>query len=171
VWRVLAALGIRGVGEVVAQTLIEHFGSIDALANVRIEDFEGVTGIGPILAQNVVDWFGGPHNRQVVEKLRAAGVRLAEEPSAAKPAGPQPLAGLTFVITGTLPTYSREHAAELIKSAGGKVTGSVSAKTSYLLAGEAPGGKLDKARKLGVPVIEEAALLEMLEKAPPKEKG
>jgi DNA ligase (NAD+) len=171
VWRVLAALGIRGVGEVVAQTLIEHFGSIDALANVRIEDFEGVTGIGPILAQNVVDWFGGPHNRQVVEKLRAAGVRLAEEPLAAKPAGPQPLAGLTFVITGTLPTYSREHAAELIKSAGGKVTGSVSAKTSYLLAGEAPGGKLDKARKLGVPVIEEAALLEMLEKAPPKEKG
>ncbi|MEW6271894.1 MAG: NAD-dependent DNA ligase LigA [Thermodesulfobacteriota bacterium] len=167
VWRVLAALGIRGVGEVVAQTLIEHFGSIDALASAKLEDFEHVSGIGPILAQNVVDWFASPHNRQIVDKLRAAGVRLARDASEAQPVGPQPLSGLTFVITGTLPTYSREHAAEMIKAAGGKVTGSVSAKTSYVVAGEAPGGKLDKAQKLGVPVIDEAALLGMLEHGAP----
>ncbi|HEY8515134.1 MAG TPA: NAD-dependent DNA ligase LigA [Candidatus Binatia bacterium] len=167
VWRVLAALGIRGVGEVVAQTLIEHFGSIDALEKARVEDFEGVAGIGPILAQNVVDWFASPHNRQIIEKLRAAGVRLAQDAADAEPKGPQTLAGLTFVITGTLPTYSREEAAAMIKAAGGKVTGSVSAKTSYLLAGEAPGSKLDKATKLGVPVIDEATLLAMIKNGPP----
>jgi DNA ligase (NAD+) len=162
VWRVLAALGIRGVGEVVAQTLVEHFGSIDALLDARVEDFAGVTGIGPILAQNVVDWFAGPHNRAVIDELRAAGVRLVEEQAASAEQGPRPLDGLTFVVTGTLPTFSRERAAELIKEAGGKVTGSVSSKTSYVLAGEAPGGKLDKARKLGVPVVDEAELLAMI---------
>ena len=167
VWRVLAALGIHGVGEVVAQKLIEHFGSIEVLLSATVEDFAGITGIGPILAQNVVEWFGHAHNRQVVEKLRVAGVRLTEQASPPSDAGPQPLDGLTFVITGTLPTYSREQAAELIRAAGGKVAGSISAKTSYLVAGEAGGGKLDKARKLAVPVVDEAALVEMLANGPP----
>ncbi len=170
VWRVLAALGIRGVGEVVAQALIEHFGSIDALLEARVEDLSAIPGIGPTLAQNVVDWFASPHNRAVVEKLRAAGVRLAEERKAEESDGPRPLEGLTFVVTGTLPSMSRERATELIRNAGGKVTGSVSQKTSYVVAGEAPGSKLDKARKLGVPVIDEAALLEMLAGGgPPRE--
>lgn len=169
VWRVLTALGIRGVGEVVAQNLIEHFGSLDALENATAEDFAGITGIGPILAESVIEWFSHPHNRRIVEKLRAAGVRMVEERAPAGEGGPKPLDGLVFVITGTLPTYGREQASEMIRAAGGKVTGSVSAKTSYLVAGEAGGGKLDKARKLNVPVIDEAALLELLENGPPKE--
>jgi len=167
VWRVLAALGIHGVGEVVAQTLIEHFHSIDALLSAGPEDFAGISGIGPILAGTVVEWFAHEHNRRIVDKLRAAGVRLVEEAAEPAAGGPRTLDGLTFVITGTLPTYGREQAAEMIRAAGGKVTGSVSAKTSYLVAGEAGGGKLDKARKLGVPVLEEAALLEMIEQGPP----
>ena len=166
VWRVLAALGIHGVGEVVAQTLIEHFASIDTLLTAQPEDFAGITGIGPILAQTVVEWFAHPHNRRIVDKLRAAGVRLVEEAAAATSSAAKVLDGLTFVITGTLPTYSREQAAELIRAAGGKVTGAVSAKTSYLLAGEAGGGKLDKARKLGVAIIDEAQLLQMLAAGP-----
>jgi DNA ligase (NAD+) len=146
---------------VVAQKMVEHFGSLDALQSATVEDFAGITGIGPILAGNVVEWFAHPHNRQVVDKLRAAGVRVVEE-RREDDGGPRPLDGLTFVITGTLPTYGREQAAEMIRQAGGKVTGAVSAKTSYLLAGEAGGGKLDKARKLGVRVIDEAALLTLL---------
>jgi DNA ligase (NAD+) len=167
VWRVLTALGIHGVGEVVAQNLIEHFGSLDALEKATVDDFAGITGIGPILAGSVVEWFAHPHNRRIVEKLRAAGVRTVEERAPEGEGGPKPLDGLVFVITGTLPTYGREQASEMIRSAGGKVTGSVSAKTSYLVAGEAGGGKLDKARKLNVPVIDEAALLELIEKGPP----
>jgi DNA ligase (NAD+) len=169
VWRVLTALGIRGVGEVVAQNLIEHFGSLDALENATADDFAGITGIGPILAESVIEWFSHPHNRRIVEKLRAAGVRMVEERAPAGEGGPRPLDGLVFVITGTLQTYGREQASEMIRAAGGKVTGSVSAKTSYLVAGEAGGGKLDKARKLNVPVIDEAALLELIANGPPKE--
>jgi DNA ligase (NAD+) len=169
VWRVLTALGIRGVGEVVAQNLIDHFGSIDALEKATAEDFAGISGIGPILAESVIEWFSHPHNRRIVEKLRAAGVRMIEERAPVDESGPKPLDGLTFVITGTLPTYGREQAAEMIRAAGGKVTGAVSAKTSYLVAGEAGGGKLDKARKLEVPVIDEAALLELIASGPRKE--
>src|SRR5581483_5314267 len=124
------------------------------------EALEATPGIGPVLAKSVRDWFASPHNRQVVEKLRAAGVRMSEEPGADDE--PKPLAGLTFVVTGTLPTLSREQAESRIKRAGGKVTGSVSARTSYVLAGESPGSKLEKAKKLGVPVIDEAEWLRML---------
>ena len=166
VWRVLTALGIHGVGEVVAQNLTLHFGSLEALERATPEDFGGITGIGPILAESVVEWFSHPHNRRIVEKLRAAGVRTVEERAPEGEGGPKPLDGLVFVITGTLPTYSREQASEMIRAAGGKVTGSVSAKTSYLVAGEAGGGKLDKARKLNVPVIDEPALLELIAKGP-----
>ena len=167
VWRVLTALGIHGVGEVVAQNLIDHFRSLDALEKATVEDFAGITGIGPILAGSVVEWFAHPHNRRIVEKLRAAGVRTVEDRAPEGEGGPKPLDGLVFVITGTLPTYGRDQASEMIRAAGGKVTGSISAKTSYLVAGEAGGGKLDKARKLNVPVIDEAALLELIDKGPP----
>jgi DNA ligase (NAD+) len=167
VWRVLTALGIRGVGEIVAQNLIEHFGSLDALEKATAEDFAGITGIGPILAESVVEWFSHPHNRTIVDKLRRAGVRMIEERAPVDDSGPKPLGGLVFVITGTLPTYGREQAAEMIRAAGGKVTGAISAKTSYLVAGEAGGGKLDKARKLEVPVIDETALLELIANGPP----
>ena len=152
----LTGLGIRHVGGIVADTLVRHFGSIDALAAATAEELQAVEGIGPAIAQAVVDWFSRPRNRRVIEKLRRAGVRLEEE---VVEAGPQPLAGLTFVITGTL-SRPRQQVAEMIEGWGGKVTGSVSARTSYLVVGESPGGtKFRRAQELGVPVIDEAALM------------
>ncbi len=157
--RLLTALGIRGVGGTVAELLMDHFGSLAALAEATREDLQQVPGIGPKLADSVVDWFSHDTNRLVVEKLQAAGLR--SEAERVKAAGPQPLEGLTFVITGTLPSMSREQARELVERQGGKVTGSVSGNTDYLIAGERAGSKLDRAKKLGVPVIDEAGLRRM----------
>jgi DNA ligase (NAD+) len=158
--RLLTALGIRGVGSTVAQVLMDHFQNLDALAAARVEEMEQIPGIGPKLADSVADWFAREPNRRVVDKLKAAGVRTQAEE--VPKVGPQPLEGLTFVITGTLPTMSREQAKALIEEHGGKVTGSVSGKTYYLLAGERAGSKLDRAQKLEVPVLDEAALLGMI---------
>jgi len=158
--RLLAALGIQGIGGTVAQVLVDHFGSLDALAAASPGELEQIPGIGPKLAQSVADWFARQTNRQVLEKLKAAGVRAEQERVEA--AGPRPLDGLTFVITGTLPALSREQAAALIETHGGRVTGSVSGKTDYLLAGEQAGSKLAKAEKLDVPVLDEAALRAMI---------
>jgi DNA ligase (NAD+) len=161
--RLLTALGIRFVGGVVAEMLASHYGSIDRLMAASAEELQGIEGVGPRIAESVVDFFSRTRHRQIIEKLRRAGVRLAEAPSA-EAARPQPLAGKTFVITGTLPTLSREAAADLIKQHGGKVTDSVSKKTDFLVVGEAPGaGKYDQARQLGVPMIDEAHLREMIE--------
>jgi len=164
--RVLAGLGIRNVGATVAQLLSEHFGSLDALAAASAAEIEAIPGMGPLTAAAVVEWFGHAPNRAVIEKLRRAGVRLTEDKAAlAATRGPQPLAGKTFVITGTLPSLSRNEARALIEEHGGKVTDSVSSKTDYLLAGESPGSKLRKAQQLGVPTIDEAALRTMIERA------
>ena len=154
--RLLTALGIRGVGGVVSQLLMEHSGSLDGLAAATFESLLQVPGIGPKLAQTVADWFSHEPNRRLVEKLQAAGVRTTIE--RARPGGAQPLEGLTFVITGTLPTMSREQASAMIVAHGGKVTGSVSANTDYLVAGEKAGSKLDKAQKLGIKIVDEAGL-------------
>jgi DNA ligase (NAD+) len=162
--RVLTALGIHGVGGVVAEALADHFASVERLMAADSAEMETIPGIGPKLAASVHEWFSHEPNRAVVQKLAVAGVRLAEE-RAAVGADPQPLAGQTWVITGTLPTLSREAAAALIKAHGGKVAGSVSSKTSYLLAGEKAGGKLDAAQKLGVPVLSETDLWQVLEAA------
>lgn len=159
--RVLAALGIHGVGGVVAEALAGHFGSVERLMAADPAEMETIPGIGPKLAAAVHEWFSHAPNRAVVQKLAAAGVRLAEERAAAE-AGPQPLAGQTWVITGALPTLSREAAAALIKAHGGKVAGSVSSKTSYLLAGDKAGSKLENATKLGVAVVDEDALRRMV---------
>ncbi|MEZ4770573.1 MAG: NAD-dependent DNA ligase LigA [Caldilineales bacterium] len=159
--RLMTALGIRGVGGVVAESLAEHFGSLDALMAASTEEMESIPGIGPKLAVTVENWFSHEANRRVVEKLRAAGVRT-EIDRQVTPAGSQPLAGQTWVITGVLPTLSREAAAARIKAAGGKVTGSVSAKTTYVLAGENAGSKLDKAGKLDIPVVDEDQLNRMI---------
>ena len=158
--RLLTALGIRGVGGTVAELLMDHFGSLAALASASPEDLRQVPGIGPKLADSVVDWFAHEPNRHVVEKLLAAGVR--SEAERAQAVGPQPLEGLTFVITGTLPSMSREQAREMVEAYGGKVTGSVSGNTDYLIAGERAGSKLDRAQKLGVRVIDEAGLRRMV---------
>ncbi len=157
--RLLAALGVRGVGEVSAKDLAAAFGSLDALSAASADALQTVAGIGPNIAAAIVDWFGRKRNQQVLEKLKQAGVWPTQTQNADLKIPNAPLNGLTFVITGTLPTLSREAAKELIEQNGGKVTESVSKKTSYLLLGEAPGSKYEKALALGVPVLDETALL------------
>jgi DNA ligase (NAD+) len=160
--RLVMALGIPGVGYTIAKLLVKEFPSIDALINATVEQIDAIAGIGPSTAQTVVEWFAVPRNRRVIEKLRAAGVRMAarEEDTVQKS---DALAGLTFVLTGTLPTLSRDQATELIESHGGKVSGSVSKKTSYVLAGELAGSKLDKARQLNVSILDEEGLKALIE--------
>ena len=165
--RFLFALGIRQVGETTAKDLAKHFGNMDALMAATEEQLLEVKDVGPVVARSIAAFFAEAHNREVVEQLIAAGVEYPKsEGAAAVPAGPQPLAGKTLVLTGTLPTLSRDEAKELIEAAGGKVSGSVSKKTSYVIAGEEAGSKLDKARELGVTVLDEAGLQALLA-APP----
>lgn len=160
--RLLTGLGIKFVGSVVAETLARHYHSIDALMRASVDELTQIEGIGPRIAQSVVDWFSRESNRRVIEKLKAAGVRTADEaPAAPMAKGPLPLAGKTFVITGTLPTMSREAATEFIIRHGGKVTSSVSRKTDYLVVGAAPGSKLQRAQELGIPILDEAGLLKL----------
>jgi DNA ligase (NAD+) len=154
--RLLNGLGIRHVGAGAAQLLARHFGSLDALASATEEDILSVHGIGETTAHAVVAYFRNPTTRELVKKLRARGVQL-EEPRARVTGGA--LAGKTVVITGTLPSLSRQQASELVEANGGRVAGSVSKNTDFLVAGEAAGSKLDKARSLGVTVIDEAELL------------
>jgi DNA ligase (NAD+) len=156
--RLLTALGIRGVGEVAAGDLAGHFSDLDRLSTASLEELQTVEGIGPNIAQAIVDWFARPANQVVLEKLRRAGVWPHEEPVSRSNEAELPLAGLTFVVTGILPTLSREGVKSFIQDHGGKVTDSVSQRTSYLVVGEAPGSKLAKARQLGVPVLDEAGL-------------
>lgn len=154
--RLLHALGIRHVGSIAAQLLAQHFGNLDALVSATADDILNVRGIGATIADGVVAYFSDPAGRALVEKLRASGVNFME-PRAVVAGGP--LSGQTVVITGTLPTLSRARATALIESAGGRVTGSISKSTSFLVAGEEAGSKLEKAKSLGVETIEEAELL------------
>lgn len=160
--RLLTALGVRFVGWVVAGLLMDALGSIDAVAAADKETLVTIDGIGPQTAEAIVAWFSDERHRELLEKLRAAGLTFAVERTAAPP-GNLPLDGLTFVITGALSTMSRDEATALIEANGGKVTGSVSKKTNYLLAGEAAGSKLGKAQELGVAILDEAGLHALLE--------
>jgi DNA ligase (NAD+) len=160
--RFLYALGIRQVGESTARDLARHFGSMDRLMDATVEQLLEVPDVGPIVAQSIRTFFDQPHNREAVEQLRAAGIHWEEHDGAAQPRGPQPLAGKTLVLTGTLPTLSRDDAKALVEAAGGKVSGSVSKKTSWVVAGEEAGSKLDKARELGLEIIDEAGLRALL---------
>ncbi len=160
--RVLTALGIRFVGGVVASLLVSEMGGLDEIATATQERLEEIEGIGPQTAVSVVEWFARPRNREIVEKLRAAGLNFTAE-TAAREGTAVTLEGLTFVITGTLPTLKRDEAQALIETHGGKVTGSVSKRTNYLVAGEKAGSKLTKAQSLGVTISDEAALLQMVE--------
>lgn len=157
--RVLYGLGIRFVGERTAQLLAAHFGSIEELERASAEELEAVNEVGPRVAQAIVEFFTEEKNRLLVDKLREAGLTFTAE----KKVTTTTLEGLTFVLTGTLPTITREEAKELIESAGGKVSGSVSKKTSYVVAGEEAGSKLDKANALGVKVVDEGGLRGLLE--------
>lgn len=159
--RLINALGIRSVGEVLAADLTTHYPDLDALSRATAADLQQIEGVGPNIAAAIVDWFARPSNQNLLHKLRSVGLW----PTAAAPrsSGPQPFAGLSFVVTGTLPGFTREGVKEFIESHGGKVIDSVSKKTSYLVLGENPGSKLDKARSLGVPVIDEAQLRQLAE--------
>lgn len=159
--RFLFGLGIRHVGEATAKELARHFGTLDALMEAPDSVLLNVPDIGPIVAQSIRTFFDQAHNREVVEQLRACGVRWAEQDTL-HVTSPKPLAGKTVVLTGTLPTLSREEAKERLEAAGAKVTGSVSKKTTFVVAGAEAGSKLDKAQELGVPILDESALLEML---------
>ena len=156
--RVLMGLGIRFVGERTAELLAQEFGSIDAVMEANAEELERVEEVGPRISEAILEFFSRPANRELVERLKKAGVEMTAE----KKKRSTQLEGLTFVLTGTLPTMTRDEAKEKIEAAGGKTTGSVSKKTSYVVAGEEAGSKLDKARELKVPVIDEAALMALL---------
>lgn len=163
--RLLVGLGIRHVGDTVARLLVNVAESMDALAAIDGERLQGVDGIGPIVAESVVEWFRDPANQATLQGLRNAGLnmlRLPEEEPAAATSESASLVGKTFVLTGTFPTMSRPEAKTLIEGAGGKVSGSVSSKTSFVVAGEAAGSKLDKAHELGVAVLDEAQMLALI---------
>ncbi len=159
--RFLFGLGIRHVGEATAKELARHFGKLDAIMDASVEQYLDVDDVGPTVAESLHTFFAQAHNREVVEQLRACGVSWEEAEPAPRIA--LPLSGKTFVVTGTLPSMAREQAKERIERAGGKVAGSVSKKTDFVVAGAEAGGKLDKALALGVPVIDEVQLKEMLD--------
>jgi DNA ligase (NAD+) len=146
-YRLIGALGIRGVGNTTAGLLVEHFDSIDELANASQETLEGITGLGPHTASAIVEWFSQPHSRELINKFRQAGVNLTAEKQE---------------LAGTLPSMTRDEAKTLIEQHGGKVTGSVSKKTNYVVAGESAGSKLTKAQQLNIPVLDEAGLLHLI---------
>ncbi|MDB5938414.1 MAG: ligA [Polaromonas sp.] len=162
--RFVFGLGIRHVGEATAKALARHFGKLDSIMDASEQALLEVADVGPIVAKSIRTFFDQPHNREVVEQLRACGVTWEEgEPAFV---APKPLSGKTFVITGTLPGLSRDEARDRIEAAGGKVAGSVSKKTDYVVAGAEAGSKLVKAQDLGVAVIDEAALLSLLDSPP-----
>lgn len=158
--RFLFGLGIRHVGEATAKDLARHFGTLDAIMAASVEQLLEVRDVGPVVAESIHTFFAQPHNREVVQQLRECGVHWEEGAPAEK--APQILAGKTVVLTGTLPTMGRDEAKELLEAAGAKVSGAVSKKTSYVVAGAEAGSKLTKAQELGVPVLDEAGMLALL---------
>jgi DNA ligase (NAD+) len=158
--RVLMGLSIRFIGERTAEQLAQEFGSMDAIVEAGAEELERVEEVGPRISKSITEFFARPANRELIEHLKTAGVNMTAE----KKQRTTQLAGLTLVLTGTLPNLSRDQTKAMIEAAGGKVSGSVSKKTSYVIAGEEAGSKLEKAQELKVPVLDEAGLLKLLEK-------
>jgi DNA ligase (NAD+) len=158
--RVLIALGIRHVGEGVADLLAARFGDLEPIASASREALEAIEGVGPTIAESVARFFSDPRNRDETERLRKAG--LSWEVTPPRTPGEGPLAGKSFVLTGTLPTWTREEAGRRIQEAGGRVVSSVSRKTDYVVAGDAPGSKLRRAEELGVTVLDETGLARLL---------
>lgn len=157
--RLINALGIQGIGEVTAVDLAEHFQDLDQLSQASADALQEIEGIGPNIAQGIVDWFARESNQKLLEKFKAAGVWPTQQARRAE--GYQPFAGLVFVVTGTLPTLSREAAKSYIESRGGRVTDSVSKNTNYVVVGESAGSKLEKARQLGITLLDEAGLMRL----------
>jgi DNA ligase (NAD+) len=158
--RFIYGLGIRHVGEATAKEFARHFGTLDGLINASEEALLQVDDVGPIVAQSVRTFFQQAHHQEIVAQLRACGLRWEEGPPAER--AHQLLTGKTVVLTGTLPNLSRDDAKAMLEAAGAKVAGSVSQKTSYVVAGEEAGSKLEKALALGIPVLDEAGLLALI---------
>jgi DNA ligase (NAD+) len=158
-WRVLVALSIRHVGPTAARALATEFGSLDAITSASTEQLAAVEGVGPTIAAAVTEWFTVDWHCQIVDKWRSAGVRMADERDASVP---RTLEGLTIVVTGSLPGFSRDEAKEAILTRGGKAAGSVSKKTDYVVAGDSPGSKYDKAVELGVSILDENGFRKLL---------
>jgi DNA ligase (NAD+) len=159
--RLIGALGIRGVGEVMASSLANYFGTLDRLSEAKMNELEAIEGVGPNIASAIVDWFDQPRNQVILEKLAKVGEWVQEE-GEQLPDEELTLGNLTFVLTGTLPSMTREEAKSIIEQHGGKVTGNVSSKTSYVLVGDSPGSKLEKAQSLGIPTIDEEQFRKMV---------
>jgi DNA ligase (NAD+) len=162
-WRLLVGLSIRHVGPTAAQALARELRSLDAIAQASADELAAVEGVGPTIAAAIVDWFADARHQQIVDRIRAGGAQVAEEGTAS---GPGPLDGITVVITGTLAGFSRDAAAAAVQDRGGKVSGSVSKKTSFVVVGDAPGSKYDKAVQLGVPVLNEDGFRALLDRGP-----
>ncbi|MEA4931774.1 MAG: NAD-dependent DNA ligase LigA [Anaerolineaceae bacterium] len=158
--RLLIALGIKGIGEVAARKLAQKYGSLDAISHAGLDDLQQIEGVGPNLAESVYEWYRLESNQQMLAQLKELGLNPTE--STAVSTTKLPLAGLTFVVTGTLEGFSREGISDFILQNGGKVSGSVSSKTSYLVLGADPGSKYEKARQLGVPILSETQLRELV---------
>ena len=156
--RFIFGLGIRHVGESTAKDLAKHFGGIRALMDAPMDELLMVNDVGPVVADSIVSFMSEPHNREVIEQLLVSGIEFQNEERITT----VDLSGKTFVLTGTLPTLSRDQAKELLEAAGAKVAGSVSQKTSFVVAGSEAGSKLDKATELGIPILDEVALLKLL---------
>jgi DNA ligase (NAD+) len=164
IWRLLVGLSIRHVGPTAAQDVARQFRTMDAVMAASPEELAAVEGVGPVVARSLHAWFLDERHREIVERIRAGGARFADEGS---DEGPRPLEGVTVVVTGTLATYSRDGATEAVQALGGKVTGSVSKKTDFVVVGTDPGAsKHDKAVKLGVPVLDDDGLRVLLEQGP-----
>jgi DNA ligase (NAD+) len=161
--RFLFGLGIPQVGETTAQQLADHFGGLDRLMKADAEALQQIPDIGPIVAGSIHTFFQQKHNRDVIAKLRKAGVRWKEHEPQTAPEGGQPLAGKTFVLTGTLESMTRDEAKRALQRLGAKVTGSVSRKTDYVVVGADPGSKASKAEELEVAILDEAALDKLLQ--------
>ena len=161
-WRVLVALSIRHVGPTAARELAREFGSMDAIRAADVEQLAAVSGVGQVIAESVVEWFTEDWRREIVEAWTAAGVRMADEAAT----GPKPLAGLTVVVTGTVAGYSRDSATAALQDLGAKVSGSVSKRTSFVIVGDNPGSKFDKALALGVPILDAAGMAVLLAEGP-----
>jgi DNA ligase (NAD+) len=149
-WRVLVALSIRHVGPTAAQAVAKAFGSMTAIRSATVEELSGVEGVGPVIGEAIVEWFSVDWHRAIVDQWAVSGVRMEDE---RVEVGEQPLAGLTIVITGTVPGFTRDGAIEAVTALGAKSAGSVSKKTHYVVVGEGAGSKADKAAELGVPII------------------
>ncbi|MBV9320965.1 MAG: NAD-dependent DNA ligase LigA, partial [Mycobacterium sp.] len=163
-WRVLVALSIRHVGPTAARALATEFGSLEAITSASTEQLAVVEGVGPTIAAAVTEWFTVDWHRSIVDKWRTAGVRMADERDTSVP---RTLEGLTIVVTGSLTGFSRDDAKEAIVARGGKAAGSVSKKTNYVIAGDSPGSKYDKAVELGVPILDEDGFRKLLAQGPP----